>query len=67
MIDIELQRWGSFTNHVDIILPFFDHPPTSVDIFYVLNVDKNDQFYDMEMIDNDIDISYSDLEWINIL
>ena len=47
---------------MDIILPFFDHPPTSVDIFYVLNVDKNDQFYDMEMIDNDIDISYSDLE-----
>ena len=24
---------GSFKNHVDIILPIFDHPPTSVDTF----------------------------------
>ena len=31
---------GSFKNHVDIILLFFDHLPTFVDIFYVLNVDK---------------------------
>ena len=35
---------GSFKNHVDIILLFFDHPPTSVDIFYVLNLDKNCKF-----------------------
>ena len=35
---------GPFNNHVDIILLFFDHPPTSVDIFYVLNVDKNGYF-----------------------
>ena len=35
---------GSFKNHVDIILLIFDHPPTSVDTFYVLNVDKNGKF-----------------------
>ena len=35
---------GAFNNHVDIISPFFDHPPTSVDIFYVLNVDKFGKF-----------------------
>ena len=35
---------GSFKNHVDIILLFFDHPPTLVDSFYVLNVDKNGKF-----------------------
>ena len=29
-------------NYVDIILLFFDHPPTFVDIFYLLNVDKNE-------------------------
>ena len=32
---------GSFNNHVDIISHIFNHLPTSVDIFYVLNVDKN--------------------------
>ena len=31
---------GSFTNYVDKILAFFDHLPTSVDIFYGMNVDK---------------------------
>ena len=35
---------GSFKNHMDIILLFFDHPPTLVDNFYVLNVDKNGKF-----------------------
>ena len=35
---------GSFKNHVDIILLFSDHPPTLVDIFYALNVDKNGKF-----------------------
>ena len=36
---------GAFNNHVDIIFLFFDHPPTSVDIFYALNVDKNGNFW----------------------
>ena len=27
-------------NHMNIILPSFDHPPTSSDILYALNVDK---------------------------
>ena len=36
---------GSFKNHVDIILLFFDHPPTSMDILYVLNVDKKGKFW----------------------
>ena len=35
---------GSFKNLVDIILHFNDHSPTSVDIIYVLNVDKNGLF-----------------------
>ena len=35
---------GSFKNHVDIILPFSDHPHTSVDTFVVLNIDKNIKF-----------------------
>ena len=35
---------GSFKNHVDMILLFFDHRPTLVDISYVLNVDKNGKF-----------------------
>jgi len=35
---------GSFTNHVGIILLLFDHPPTLVDISYVLNEDKNGKF-----------------------
>jgi len=35
---------GSFKNHVGIILLISDHPSTSVDTFYVLNVDKNGKF-----------------------
>ena len=35
---------GSFNNHVDIISLFFDHPPTSMDIFYVLNMDEIGKF-----------------------
>ena len=35
---------GSFKNHLDIILPFFDRLPNLVDIFYVLNVEKNGKF-----------------------
>ena len=31
---------GSFINCVDQFLPFFDHLPPSVDIFYLINVDK---------------------------
>ena len=33
-----------FKNHVDIILLIFDHKPTSVDTFYVLNLDKIGKF-----------------------
>ena len=40
----KLTTKGSFKNHVDTILLFFDHPPTLVDIFYVLNVDKSGKF-----------------------
>ena len=32
---------GPFKNHMDIILLFFYHPPTSVDTLCVLNVEKN--------------------------
>ena len=35
---------GAFNNHVDKILLFFDNPPTSIDTFYVINMDKNDKF-----------------------
>ena len=35
---------GAFNNHVDIILVFFDHPPTPVDIFFLTDVDKNGKF-----------------------
>ena len=36
---------GSFNNYVDRILPFFDPPPPScVDSFYTLSVDKNGHF-----------------------
>ena len=35
---------GSFKNHVDTIFLFSDHPPTLMDIFYVLNVDKMANF-----------------------
>ena len=41
---VKVRHMGSFKNHVDIILLFFDHSSTLVDIFYVLNVDKNDKF-----------------------
>jgi hypothetical protein len=30
----------AFTNHVEKFLPFFDHLPPSIDIFYFINVDK---------------------------
>ena len=43
-INFNFWNLGSFNNHVDIILLFFDHPPTSMDIFYVLNVDKFGKF-----------------------
>ena len=41
LITPTLLHKGSFNNHVDIILHFFDHPPTSVGNLYVLSVDKN--------------------------
>ena len=36
---------GSFTNYVDKVLAFFDHLPPSVDIFYLMNVDKKQHFW----------------------
>ena len=35
---------GSFENHVDIIFWFFNQPPSSVVIFYVLNMDIYGKF-----------------------
>ena len=35
---------GSFENHVDMIFWFFHQPPSSVVIFYVLNMDKYGKF-----------------------
>jgi hypothetical protein len=31
---------GSFTNYVNKMLSVFDHPPTCVDIFYGMNIDR---------------------------
>ena len=36
----------SFTNCVDKFLAFFDHLPPSVDIFYIMNVDKKSTYLD---------------------
>ena len=36
---------GPFTNYFGKISAFFDQLPTSVDIFYHRNVDKNQQFW----------------------
>ena len=36
--------WGSFNNYVDMILPFFDHLPTSTWTFFTLNVDQSWHF-----------------------
>ena len=45
-LEVGLIFWinGSFKNHVDMILLFFDHPPSSLDISYLLNVDKDGKF-----------------------
>jgi hypothetical protein len=45
-LEIGTGRKGSFTNYVDKILAFFDHLPTSIDIFYGLNIDKKWTFSD---------------------
>ena len=37
---------GAFTNYVDKILALFDYLPPSVDIFYIMNVDKKWTFSD---------------------
>ena len=37
---------GLFTNYVDKILAFFDHLPTSIDIFYLMNVHEKLTFLD---------------------
>ena len=39
---IQVISKGAFTNYVDKILAFFDHP--SIDIFYGINVDKKSIF-----------------------
>ena len=44
VVKLNIDTKGAFNNHVDIILVFIDHPPTHVDIFHVLNVDKNGKF-----------------------
>ena len=31
---------GSFTNYVDKVLTFFDHLTSSVDTFYLINIDE---------------------------
>ena len=36
---------GPFTNWVDKFLDLFDHLPPSVDIFYLINVDKKSIFF----------------------
>ena len=37
---------GAFTNYLDEFLAFFDHLPPCVDIFYLINIDKNKTFLD---------------------
>ena len=43
-ISLHLSIKGSFKNYVDIIFWFFDHPTTSVVIFYVPKMEKNSKF-----------------------
>ena len=40
------QYKGSFTNYFDKILASFDHLTPSVDIFYLMNIDKKSTFLD---------------------
>ena len=42
---------GTFFNHVDKILVFFDHLPLYVDIFYLIRVNKKSTFSDYLPID----------------
>ena len=44
LISLHLSIKGSFKNYVDIIFWFFDHPTTSVVIFYLPKMDKNSKF-----------------------
>ena len=37
-------RKGAFTNYVDKFLAFFDHLSPSVDIFYLIMIDKKPKF-----------------------
>ena len=39
--EIEISEQVSFNNYVDMILPFFDHLPTSTWNFFILIWDKN--------------------------
>ena len=55
---------------MDIILLFFDHPPTSLDIFYVLHVDKNGKFlttYPPSLVHVVIECPLSMVIWIKDL
>ena len=47
---VQMMKWhlynkGPFTNYVDKFLAFFDHLPTSVDIFYLMNIDKKSKIW----------------------
>ena len=44
VVKLNIDTKGAFNNHVDIILVFLDHPPTPVDISYLVNVDKIGKF-----------------------
>ena len=44
LISLHLSIKGSFKNYVDIIFWFFDHPTTSMVIFYVPKMEKNSKF-----------------------
>ena len=44
LLQRSLSHKGPFNYHVDIILLFFDHPPTLMEIFYALNMDKSGKF-----------------------
>ena len=48
MKSLNFANWckEAFKNYVDKFLAFFDHLPPCVDIFYLINVDKNKTFLD---------------------
>ena len=46
-ITYQLFTIGPFTNYVVQILAFLDHLPHSVDIFYLMNVDKKSDIFEL--------------------